>query len=303
MKVVILCGGKGTRLREETEFQPKPLVEIGGRPILWHIMKMYSHQGFSEFVLCLGQWAWKIKEYFLNYQTMNCDFTIRPGPDRAIDFHGSPSGEEWRITLADTGQDTMTGARVRQIAKYLPEGKDFMLTYGDGLADIDLHALLAFHRAHGRLATLTAVRHSSRFGELQIDDRNLVSKFAEKPGAQTRNCIAGGFFVFKYDALDYFSDDPDSVLEREPLERLVRDGQLAAYPHNGYWQCMDTQREWVLLNKQWAGGAARWAIWGKTKPRRDVLSVTAGPETWPHRLSDTVQIQDTEAVFDECPRG
>ena len=274
MKVVILCGGKGTRLREEAEFRPKPMVEIGGRPILWHIMRIYSHQGFSEFVLCLGHWAWKIKEYFLNYRAMNCDFTIHAGFDRAIDFPRPPSGEDWEVTLTDTGQDTMTGSRVRRIAPYLPAGEDFMLTYGDGLANIDLRALLAFHRTHGKLATLTAVRHASRFGEVEIGDQNLVSRFAEKPGAQTRNRIAGGFFVFKYDILEYLSEDPDCVLEYEPLERLAREGQLAAYPHDGYWQCMDTQREWTLLNEQWTSGTAPWAIWRETTPRHHVAPIT-----------------------------
>ena len=266
MKVVILCGGEGARLRQETEFRPKPMVEIGGKPILWHIMKLYAHQGFCDFVLCLGYQAWKIKEYFLNYQAMNCDFTVRTGRDRAIDVHGVHGGEDWQVTLADTGEHSMTGARVRRIQRYLLPGEDFMLTYGDGLADINLADLLAFHRTHGKLVTLTAVHSVGRFGEVESDERNLVRTFVEKPRKHERSRIAGGFFVCKYEFLDHLSEEADCVLEREPMERLVREGQLAAYPHDGYWQCMDTHREWLTLNEQWNRSDVPWAVWRNPSP-------------------------------------
>lgn len=266
MKVVILCGGKGTRLREQSEFRPKPMIEIGGRPILWHIMKLYAHYGFCDFVLCLGYRGWDIKDYFLNYKAKNSDFTIQPGTDREIEFYESAENENWKITLADTGQDAMTGARIKRVAHHLTPGEEFMLTYGDGLADLDIRTLLAFHRAHGKIATLTAVHSVGRFGEVTIDDQDQVASFAEKPRCQETQRIAGGFFVFNYEMLDYLDEDPSCILERGPLEKLTEEGQLAAYRHNGYWQCMDNYREWMILNKAWSSGKAPWSVWQHSAP-------------------------------------
>ncbi|MCG3136824.1 MAG: Glucose-1-phosphate cytidylyltransferase [Phycisphaerae bacterium] len=269
MKVVILCGGEGTRLKEETEFRPKPMVPIGNRPILWHIMKLYASQGFSDFVLCLGYRGWDIKEYFLNYRTMNSDFRVQLGFDRAIDFYNQPDAENWTVTLAETGLKTMTGGRIKRIAKYLTPGEDFMVTYGDGLADIDLQELLKFHRSHQRLATLSAVSPHGRFGELNINPQQMIDRFAEKPENEVERRISGGFFIFKYGLLDYLTDD-QCVLERAPLEQLAGAGQLMAYQHNGFWQCMDTYREYVELNQAWVNGTAPWAVWQRSAPMLNV---------------------------------
>jgi glucose-1-phosphate cytidylyltransferase len=263
MKVVILCGGQGTRLREETEYRPKPLVEIGGRPILWHIMKVYAAYGFKQFVLCLGYKGWLLKEYFLNYKAYNNDFTLQLGFDRAVEYHphnhGSrASDEDWRITFADTGLNTMTGGRVKQVAKYLPEDR-FLLSYGDGVADIDLNQLLAFHQAHGKIGTVTAVASPGRYGELGLGPDHEVQRFAEKPSGGSS--INGGFFVFERAFLDYIPDDANCIMEKGPLEELARDGQLMAYRHPGFWQAMDTYREFVYLNELWDRGEAPWKIW------------------------------------------
>jgi glucose-1-phosphate cytidylyltransferase len=264
MKVVILCGGQGTRLREETEFRPKPLVEIAGRPILWHIMKTYSMFGHKEFVLCLGYKGWLLKEYFLNYKAYNNDFTLQLGFDRAVEYHTlstsrpHANGEDWRITFADTGLNTMTGGRIKQIARYITED-EFMVTYGDGVADININALLDFHRSHGKIGTVTAVGTPGRFGELGLGSDATVHCFAEKPTGGAN--ISGGFFVFNRQFLDYLPDDPDCVLEKGPLEQLAFEGQLMAYRHTGFWQAMDTYREFVYLNDLWNRGQAPWKIW------------------------------------------
>ena len=263
MKVVILCGGLGTRLREETEYRPKPLVEIGGRPIIWHIMKIYSSFGYKQFVLCLGYKGWLIKEYFLNYRVYDSDFTLQLGFDRAIEYHGRGNGpsvpsDDWRITMAETGLDTMTGGRVKRVASYLHD-EDFLLTYGDGVADIDLQPLLAFHKAHGKIGTVTAVGTPSRFGELGIGGDQGLMRFSEKPSGGS--CINGGFFVFKREFLDYLPDDPHCILEKGPLEKLALDGQLMAYRHPGFWQAMDTYREFSLLNDMWSRNEAPWKTW------------------------------------------
>jgi glucose-1-phosphate cytidylyltransferase len=258
MKTVILCGGKGTRLREETEFRPKPMVEIGGRPILWHIMKVYAHQGFSEFVLCLGYKGYVIKEYFLNYDSMLKDFTLfmcgqaRP----SIAFHDHEEISDFKVTLADTGAETMTGGRIKRVERYV-EGDTFMVTYGDGLADINVRDLLAFHHAHGRLATVTAIQPTLRFGLLDIDSRGQVAKFQEKPHMD--EWINGGFFVFNRAVFDYL--DGDSILEQAPLMQLAADGQLMAYRHHGFWHAMDTYRDTLFLNDLWNAGEAPWAVW------------------------------------------
>jgi glucose-1-phosphate cytidylyltransferase len=256
MKVVILAGGLGTRLREETEYRPKPMVEIGDRPILWHIMKLYACQGHTEFVICLGYKGDQIRDYFLNYEMRNRDFTVVLGSHQ-VDVHDIHAESGWRVTLADTGKNTMTGGRIRRIRKYVGDST-FMLTYGDGVANIDLAGLLACHEKEGRLATVTAVHPSSRYGELAIQDSK-VALFREKPQT-TEGWINGGFFAFNPKVLDLIEDDAD-VLETGLLSRLAEGGELAVYQHDGFWQCMDTYRETQYLNDLWERGAAPWKIW------------------------------------------
>jgi glucose-1-phosphate cytidylyltransferase len=259
MKVVILCGGQGTRLREETEVRPKPMVEIGGRPILWHLMKLYAHHGAREFILCLGYKGEVIKDFFLNYESRVNDFTVRLGRNSSVEFHNRHPEEGWSVTLAETGATALTGARVRRVRRYL-DGKTFCLTYGDGLGDIDIPALLQFHRSHGKLATVTGVRPPGRFGELELNG-SVVSAFAEKPQV-TEGFINGGFFVFEPEVVDRYLDDRDDlILEREPLQRLAADGQLMMWPHHGFWQPMDTYREWKMLEDLWNSGRAPWKVW------------------------------------------
>jgi glucose-1-phosphate cytidylyltransferase len=256
--VVILCGGLGTRLREETEYRPKPMVEIGGRPILWHIMKTYAAAGFTDFVLCLGYKGEVIKEYFLNYEAMHNDCTISLGQPASIEYHSRHQEQQWRVTLADTGAQTLTGARIKRVARYLT-GDRFCLTYGDGVADVDPQALMAAHLQAGLVGTVTGVRPSARFGELVADGDRVVA-FHEKPQSM-EGLVNGGFFVFERRFLDYLSDDPGCILERAPLEGLVRDGQLHVYRHAGFWQCMDTIRDHQYLNEMWTAGRAPWRVW------------------------------------------
>lgn len=258
MKVVILCGGLGTRLREETEFIPKPMIEIGGKPIIWHIMKIYAHYGHREFILCLGYKGEKIKEYFLNYEAMNNDFTIHLGNLNKIDFHSNHLENDWKITLADTGETAMTGSRIKQVEKYITD-EEFMVTYGDGLADIDLNKLLEHHYEMGKTGTLTGVHPLSRFGEI-VDDRGIVKEFIEKPQL-SQGYINGGFFIFNRKLFDYLSIDDNCILERQPLEKLTQDKQLSIYPHNGFWQCMDTYRDYKYLQEIWQEGKALWKVW------------------------------------------
>jgi glucose-1-phosphate cytidylyltransferase len=259
MKVAILCGGQGTRLREETEVRPKPMVEIGGRPMLWHIMKLYAHYGLSEFVLCLGYKGYQIKDFFLNYEARMKDMTVRLGRLRAVEYHNGHGEDGWTVTLAETGETALTGARVRRIRRYLDRGP-FCLTYGDGLGDINIAELIRFHRSHGKIATVTGVRPPGRFGELEIED-NKVSAFAEKPQVST-GFINGGFFIFEREFLDRYLDDRDDlVLEQEPLQRLAADGELMVWKHDGFWQPMDTYREWKMLEELWDTGRAPWKVW------------------------------------------
>jgi glucose-1-phosphate cytidylyltransferase len=258
MKVVILCGGQGTRLREETEYRPKPMVHVGHRPILWHIMKGYAHHGFREFVLCLGYKGELIKEWFFDYEVLTNDVTVTLGKDHKVELHRREAVDDWKVTLADTGQDALTGARVKKVARYL-DGDRFMLTYGDGVSNVDLKKLLEFHLAHGKIGTVTGVHPSARFGELELDGRR-VTGFSEKPQV-VDSYINGGFFIFERRFLDYLTEDDPCQLERAPLERLVADGQLQAYIHDGFWQCMDTFRDMKLLNDLWARGDAPWAVW------------------------------------------
>jgi glucose-1-phosphate cytidylyltransferase len=257
VKVVILCGGLGTRLREETEYRPKPMVEIGGRPILWHIMKTYAHYGYREFVLCLGYKGGLIKDYFLNYEAMNSDVTLRLGRGSSIVYHQDHEEQDFEVTLAETGAESMTGGRLKRVTRYLGDGP-FMVTYGDGLADIDVGALSRFHQSHGRLATVTMARVHTRFGILDVDQTDRVREFHEKPEAD--GWASTGFFVFDPRVLDYIFGDA-CVLEREPLERLAAEGQLMAYRHPSFFCAMDTYREYLYLNDLWANGRARWRVW------------------------------------------
>jgi glucose-1-phosphate cytidylyltransferase len=256
MKVVILCGGLGTRLREETEFRPKPMLEVGGRPILWHIMKTYAHYGYHDFVLCLGYKGSIIKEYFLNYEAMNNDFTISLGNHSQISYHGHHTEQDFAVTLADTGLDCMTGGRVKKIQKHV-DGDTFLLTYGDGVSDVDISKLMAFHASHGKLATVTSVAPVSRFGILETSG-NKVLRFAEKP--KTDSWISAGYFVLNRKVFDYLGGD-ECIFEREPIERLASEGQLMTYPHEGFFYAMDTYREYQHLNDLWSRNAAPWKVW------------------------------------------
>jgi glucose-1-phosphate cytidylyltransferase len=255
-KVVLLCGGMGTRMREETEYRPKPMVEVGGRPLLWHIMKLYAAYGLRDFVCCLGYRGTTIKQYFLDYHALRSDVTVSLGTG-AVQY-ASREAEDWTVSLIDTGEHAMTGARVKRVEHALGDSDIFLCTYGDGVADVDIDALVAFHRAHGRLATVTGVQTPSRFGELVLDGDD-VSRFAEKPAGD--GLVSGGFFVFDRAVLDRLSADDGCVLEREPLEGLAADGELRVFRHDGYWQCADTVRDIEVLRSLWDRGAAPWRVW------------------------------------------
>jgi len=258
MDVVILCGGKGTRLSEETMLKPKPMVEIGGKPILWHIMKYYSSFGFNRFVLALGYKSDYIKEYFYNYKTTNSDFTINLLPDSTPVFHNSASESNWEITFIDTGLETLKGGRIKRIEKYL-KTDNFHLTYGDGLSDVNLKELVQFHNKHKKLATVSAVRPPSRFGEMIIKGDD-VKTFDEKSQMHS-GFINGGFFVLNKKVLEYLSEDENCDFEFGPLQKIVEDRQLKAYKHTGFWQCMDNVRERDFLNKLSLNGEAPWIKW------------------------------------------
>jgi glucose-1-phosphate cytidylyltransferase len=265
--VVILCGGMGTRLREASEKLPKPLVDIGGKPILWHIMKIYGEHGFRRFVLCLGFKGDLIKRYFLNYQAEVSDFTLHMGDGHRQEFLNSQGEEDWEVTFAETGLLTATGSRIRRIDRYLGDSSTFMLTYGDGIGDVDLTALLARHRAGGRVGTVTAVHPGSRYGEMRLDsERSAVAEFNEKP-TLADGWVSGGFFAFERSFIaDYLSDEPDLFLEDKPLPRLAADGQLSVNPHEGFWMGMDTFRDWTELNQLWEQGQAPWKVWKDEPP-------------------------------------
>lgn len=256
LKVVILAGGFGTRLSEETEFKPKPMVEIGGKPILWHIIKIYSAYGFNDFIICLGYKGYLIKEYFTNYFLHQSDVTIDL-KDNRMEVHDCKA-EPWKVTLIDTGLNTMTGGRIKRIQKYVGD-ETFMLTYGDGVTNANLLKLLEFHKTHGKYATLTAVQPSGRFGALSLDDNNCVNSFFEKPKGDGA-WINGGFFVLEPGVFDFIEGDK-TTWEREPLENLAKDGQLVAYRHEGFWRCMDTLRDKIELEELWCSGNAPWAKW------------------------------------------
>jgi glucose-1-phosphate cytidylyltransferase len=256
IQTLILAGGLGTRLREETEFKPKPMVEVGGRPILWHIMKNLSMQGVNDFSVATGYKGDVIKDYFLNYHARNNDITIDLGKQSSFTQHGLHDESNWRVTIAGTGETTMTGGRVFRTMKYL-QGERFLCTYGDGLADIDLKELIDFHVSHGKLATVTTVKPLSRFGVMEVDDKGIVTQFREKPVMD--GWVNAGFFVFESEIFEYL--DEECVLEAEPLAKLAADGQLAAYRHNGFWQPMDTFRESNFLNELWNSNSAPWKNW------------------------------------------
>ncbi|MDO8108506.1 glucose-1-phosphate cytidylyltransferase [Isoptericola sp. b441] len=258
MKAVILAGGMGTRIREETEFRPKPMVEVGGKPILWHLMKFFAHHGIDEFVVCVGYKGDQIKDYFLNYSARNNDFTLRLGERGAVDFHGNHDESDWTVTVADTGDATLTAGRVERIERYVA-GERFIVTYGDGLADLDIAELITFHESHGATATITTVRPPSRFGIVEVDSDRRVSRFHEKPRLEDR--VNAGFFVFEPAVFDYIRDSDAVMLEHEPLAKLAADGELAAYQHDGFWQPMDTFREAMMLNEMWTRGDAPWKAW------------------------------------------
>lgn len=259
MKTLILAGGFGTRLSEETHIIPKPMIEIGGRPILWHIMKLYSHFGFNEFVILLGYKGYIIKEYFANYFLHQSDVTIDISTNSMM-VHTKHS-EPWVVTLVDTGLNTMTGGRVLRGRDYVND-ETFMLTYGDGVANVDLQKLIEFHRSHGRLVTLTSVQPEGRFGSISFDESGIINHFVEKPVGDG-GWINGGFFVCEPGVFDYLQNGDATMFEREPLEQLARDGELVAYKHADFWQCMDTQRDMHYLNQLWDEGRARWKVWDR----------------------------------------
>lgn len=258
IKVVILCGGKGTRLREETEIKPKPLIEIGGRPILWHIMKIYSHYGFNRFVLCLGYKGAMIKEYLYHYHFVSNDFTIKLDEKRQVTFHRRNEEVDWEATVVDTGLNTLKGARIKRIEKYI-DSDIFLLTYGDGIADVDINAVIDFHKKSGCLATLTGVRPPSRFGDL-VTNKGKVLTFTEKPQASA-GLINGGFFVLNRGIFDYLTEDEKCDFENGALEKLAAEGKLAVYEHKGAWECMDTMRDSEYLNELWNNKKAFWKLW------------------------------------------
>lgn len=260
MQTIILCGGLGTRLREETEFKPKPMVHIGDRPILWHIMKIYAHYGYKQFILPLGYKGDKIKEFFIHYEAMNNDITIEMGRSQSVCMHNCHSEAGWKVTLSNTGEHTLKGGRVKRVEKYI-QGETFMLTYGDGVADVNIKQLVDFHNSHGKMITVTGVNPIARFGELLIEG-NRVLTFQEKPQvSKTESLISGGFFVFNRKIFDYLSEDKNCDLEYGAIEELATQGELMVYKHHGFWFCMDTLRDTEKLNAMWEKGNAPWKVW------------------------------------------
>ena len=262
MKVLILCGGMGTRLREETEWQPKPMVEIGGKPILWHVMKHYACFGYKDFVLALGYRGDIVRRYFIDYHLMTRDVTLQLGKRDEVLLHGDEPEEDWHVTLADTGQNACKGARIKRVQAHIEAGLEddaFMLTYADGVSTVDLDALLAFHRSHGRLATVTGVAPTMRFGGIEVREDGTAS-FTEKSAGGTA-WVNGGYYVLERKVFDYLQADDACEFERGALERLSREGQLMMYPHDGFWHCMDDKRDLASLNRLWDLGERPWALW------------------------------------------
>ena len=260
MKAVILCGGKGTRLREETEYRPKPMVPIGNRPILWHIMKTYAAHGVSEFILCLGYKGDSIKQYFRDYLWTTDDVSLQLGRNPSVHFHDGHDEQEWSVTLAETGEDTMTAGRIARIRRHLGDDEEFFLTYGDGVGNIDISATLAFHRRHKKWLTLAAVHPPGRFGELGLAEDCTVRQFNEKPQTES-GWINGGFFVASTKIFDYLENSDKVMFEQEPIRKIAEAKQLMAYLHEGFWQPMDTYQEYLYLNRLWNDGNAPWKIW------------------------------------------
>ena len=257
MKVVILCGGMGTRMKAETDLRPKPMVEIGGHPILWHIMQVYAHFGYKSFILCLGYKGNMIREYFLNYHYMNHDIRVHLDGEARVEVLNDDDVEGWDVTMVDTGPQTMTGGRIARIEPYI-DGDDFLMTYGDGLADVNIRALVDFHRRQGKIATVTGLHPSSRFGILETDDDGMVTRFREKP--QMDGMISGGFFVFNRAVFEYLGDDT-CVLEQEPMRMLAQNGEMAVMRHDGFWKSMDTYRDVQEFNGLWEKGVTPWKVW------------------------------------------
>ena len=258
MKVVIFAGGLGTRLAEETEVRPKPMVEIGGKPILWHIMKIYEHYGFNDFIICLGYKGFFIKEYFMDYYMHNSDMTIELGSNK-VDIHYTQT-ESFKVTLVDTGLNTKTAGRLQRVQRYVGE-EPFMLTYGDGVSNVDIGELVRFHQQHGKIATVTAIQPEARFGGMDINGDGKVEIFKEKPKGDGQ-WINGGFFVLSPGVFDYLGNKADDIMwEDQPLEQLSKNGELVAYKHPGFWKCMDAMRDKIELEQLWQSGAAKWKIW------------------------------------------
>jgi len=258
MKVVIFAGGKGTRISEESHLKPKPMIEIGEKPILWHIMKLYEKYGYTEFILCLGYKGYAIKEYFVNYFSHNADITIEL-QNNTVEVHNTKA-ENFKVTLVDTGIDTMTAGRLQRVQKYIQEDT-FLLTYGDGVSDVNINELVAFHQSHGKLATMTAIIPEGRFGTMDIGDDGVVKSFREKP-KNDNHWINGGFFVLNKAVFNYFDNDMTDIMwEQEPLIRLTEDKQLMTYKHHGFWKCMDAMRDKEELEKMWNKGNAPWKVW------------------------------------------
>jgi len=267
MKVVILCGGKGTRLREETEFRPKPMVPIGGQPILWHIMKTYAHYRHREFILCLGYKAEMIRDYFRNYLWNTCDATLKLGRAPNVRFHNRHNEEDWTVTLAYTGDESGTAHRIKLIQEYVGHDETFLLTYGDGVSDIDINESIRCHDKAGKICTVAAVHPAGRFGALSIDESGHIHTFREKPQVEEAY-ISGGFMVCDYKIFDYLKHDPAIMFERQPIADLVRDRELNSYRHEGFWQPMDTYQESQYLNRLWQEGAAPWKVWSNQVPAK-----------------------------------
>jgi glucose-1-phosphate cytidylyltransferase len=260
IKAVILCGGQGTRIRDVSEVLPKPMLTIGNMPIVWHIMKIYAHYGIKDFILCLGYKGWIVKEFFLNYHSKISDISINLGEPDSVIYHNSSGESDWNITLAETGENSQTGARVWNARKYLEDCDMFSVTYGDGVADIDIKALIKKHKDSGVLGTVTGVHPSGRFGEMEVSD-NIITEFNEKPNVGT-GLINGGFMIFDKSVIKkYFRPGNDLILEREVLSKMVKDKQLSLYKHPGFWQCVDTPREYGILNNMWDNNEAIWKIW------------------------------------------
>ena len=257
MKVVILAGGYGTRISEESHLRPKPMIEIGGYPILWHIMKIYSYYGFNEFIICCGYKGYMIKEYFANYYLHRSDITFDFSNNNEMIVHNNIS-EPWKVTLIDTGLDTMTGGRIKRVKEYIGN-ETFLVTYGDGLCDVDINELVEYHKSTDKVVTLTAIQPGGRFGVIDIDDTNNIKTFSEK-SKEDGGWINGGYMVMEPEIFEYIDGD-DTILEREPLEKLAQKNKLYAYKHSGFWQCMDTQRDRELLEKAWKDHKAMWKVW------------------------------------------